>query len=162
MVWGYGKTYCGINLMTKGVFMTLMPLKWPQDTPECRLMAYFNRSITPYILYIALYKNCVYKGFGVSYSYWKTYFWNPFDDSRGLHDPNAKQMGLWRPPRLPHSIFWSQCHTLRISFILPWNYNGMGIRVWGNQLWHPFDDSRVLKDPNASERGLRRPQEVAS
>ena len=54
-------------------------------------MAYFNRSITPYILYIALYKNCVYKGFGVSYSYWKTYFWNPFDDSSGLHDSNATE-----------------------------------------------------------------------
>ena len=37
-----------------------------------------------------------------------------------------------------------------------------GSRVWENLLWHPFDDSRVLNDPCASERGLQRPLEVAS
>ena len=26
-------------------------------------------------------------------------------------------------------------------------------------MWHPFDDSRVLNDPNASERGLQKPLE---
>ena len=29
-------------------------------------------------------------------------------------------------------------------------------------MWHPFDDSRVLNYPNATEKGLRRPLEVAS
>ena len=29
-------------------------------------------------------------------------------------------------------------------------------------MWHPFDDSRVLNDPNASGRGLWRPPEVAN
>ena len=48
------------------------------------------------IIILAL-KLLVNKGFGVSYLYGKTYFWDPFDDSRVLHDPNATDKGLRRP-----------------------------------------------------------------
>ena len=41
------------------------------------------------------------RGFGVlgfwGFGAWKNIFLHQFDDSRGMHDPNAREMGLQRP-----------------------------------------------------------------
>ena len=101
---------------------------WPQchrrgsaETPGGRPTASFGHHITPYIIYIAL--KWVYKGLGA----WENLFWHPFDDSRGLHDPNATGGGLRRPLEVGPQPLLVLISYL-ISFILPWNEY---IRVWG-------------------------------
>ena len=57
MVWGYGKTYCGINLMIQRVCMTLIPQKEVSKDPWMLLHAFiasFDNNGTRYILYISL------------------------------------------------------------------------------------------------------------
>ena len=55
----------------------------------------------------------------------------------------------------------------KISHLISFKYclETVIIRVWGMKkslLWYPFDDSRGLHDPKATERGLQRPRDVAS
>ena len=38
----------------------------------------------------------------------------------------------------------------------------LGFVVWENLLWHPIHDLRDLQDPNATEKGIQRPLDVAS
>ena len=91
------------------------------ETPGGRPTASFGHHIIPYIIYITL--KWVNKGLGA----WENLFWHPFDDSRGLHDPNATGGGLRRPLEVaPQPLLVIISHL--ISFILPWNEY---IRVWG-------------------------------
>ena len=101
---------------------------WPQchrrgsaETPGGRPTASFGHHVTPYIIYIAL--KWVYKGLGA----WENLFWNSFDDSRGLHDPNATGGGLRRPLEVAQQPLLVIISHL-ISFVLPLNEY---IRIWG-------------------------------
>ena len=143
---------------------------WPQchrrgsaETPGGRPTASFGHHVTPYIIYIALI--WVYKGLGA----WENLFWHSFDDSRGLHDPNATERGLRRPLEVapqPLLVIISHLYILCIAF--KWVYKDLGhgkfclkwFECMGKLMWHHFDDSMGLHNPKTKERGLRRPLEV--
>ena len=51
--------------------------------------------------------------------------------------------------------------SLLIKLIGTWKLVYKGLGACWNVFWYHFDDSIGLHDPNATERGLRRPREVA-
>ena len=134
------------------------------ETPGGRPTASFGHHITPYIVCIAF--KWVYKDFGV----WEIVFKMVW--VYGKTDCGIILMIQWvcitlkpkkgvsgDPWRSPHRLFLIIISHL-ISFVLLWSCAFKDFGIWGKLFWSSLDDLRDLSNPNATERGLRRPLEV--